>query len=326
MKIIITGATGSLGAFLTRWFSGRGHDVIALGRTENPPVALLACSTYVRADITKPMELPDADVCIHCAGLADDKATPPLLFEANVTGTKNIVAASGRCKIFIHVSSSSVYINSDTPLLETMAGEEPGKQLSHYGKSKLLAEEVVRANARNDSCFILRPRAIYGAGDKVLLPRILKLMRNNKMISIGDMNVKLSLTHFANFAGAIERCISSAKSGMHIYNVSDDEVYVLHDVVKKLLFTLHTTQLAERKLPLWFFKMLSKFRLGDATPLFLNTVSKNLVLDISKIKQELNYSPVMNFDLSLDEINCWVTKIGGTKVLRKADPQLAWVQ
>jgi 2-alkyl-3-oxoalkanoate reductase len=324
MKIIITGATGSLGAFLTRWFSAKGHQVFALGRSEFPPSQLLACSTYIRADITRPVVMPDADVCIHCAGLADDKATYADLYAANVEGTKNVVTASSHCCTFIHISSSSVYLHSDSLLQETMVGEKWGQHLSHYGKSKLIAEDEVIAHANNEASFILRPRAIYGAGDKVLLPRLLKLVRGNKMLRPGDMNVKLSLTHFSNLAQAVEDCIYSKASGKHIYNVSDDEIYILYDVVKKLLATLYSTQLPEKKLPLWILKLLSVFGLGDATPLFVNTISKNLVLDISKIKQELNYSPTMNLDSSLIEIKHWVSSIGGTEVLKTADSKLAW--
>jgi hypothetical protein len=98
----------------------------------------------------------------------------------------------------------------------------------------------------------------------------------------------------------------------------------LYDVVKKLLVTVYSAQLAEKKVPLWVLQLMSTFGLGDATPLFVNTISKNLVLDISKIKQELNYSPTMNLDSSLNEINHWVSTIGGIGVLKKADPRLAW--
>lgn len=324
MKIIITGATGSLGAFFTRWFSRKGHHVFALGRTDSPPLQLLACSAYIRADITKLLVLPEADVCIHCAGVADDNAKSVDLYATNVEGTKNVVTAASHCKTVIHISSSSVYSPSVTPLTEDMKGEKSGNVLSRYGKSKLLAEEAVITHVKNDSCFILRPRAIYGTGDKVLLPRLLKLVRNNRLIKPGDMNVRLSLTHFVNLALAVEHCIYSGKSGVHTYNVADDEVYVLNEVVQKLLSTLYSHQLPEKKIPLWILQVMAAFNIGGATPLFLSTVSKNLVLDISKIKRELKYSPAMNLDLSLHEIYTWVTAIGGPDVLRKADPQLAW--
>lgn len=324
MKIIITGATGSLGAYLTRWFSGKGHEVIAAGRIKNPPASLHACSTYLRADITTSFSFPEADVCIHTAALADDKAKAADLYITNVTGTENVAYAAKHCKTFIHISSSSVYANSNTLLTEEMAGEKTGEKLSAYGKSKLLAENILIKTYENDSCFILRPRGIYGAGDKVLLPRLLKLVRNNTMMRAGSMSVKLSMTHFTNFAMAIEGCMYSEKKGLHIYNVADDETYVLYDVVKKLLSEIYSRELPEKKLPLWVLKCMSALKIGEATPLFINTVSKSLALDISKIKREMNYTPVMNFDISLKEIANWVKVVGGIEVVKRADPRLAW--
>lgn len=324
MKIIITGATGSLGAYLTRWFNAKGHTVIAVGRIENPPVKLLWYAEYFRADITDMFQLPEADVCIHTAAIADDKAKASELYNANVMGTENVVRAAKNCKVFIHVSSSSVYTNSDKSLPEEMAGERSNKKLSAYGKSKFLAEEKLKEIYTNDSCFILRPRGIYGAGDKVLLPRLLKLVRNKKMLRVGSMNVQLSMTHFSNFAKAVECCINSKRKGLNIYNVADDETYILYDVLKKLLTALYAVDLPEKKLPLWILKFMSVLKIGDATPLFINTVSKNFVLDISKIKYELNYSPSTNFYLSLQEIVDWVNTAGGIEVVKNADNSLAW--
>jgi len=324
MKIIITGATGSLGAFLTRWFAAKGHQIISVGRTSDPPQALLACSTYIRADVTQLLHLPEADVCIHCAGLADDKADPAALFNANVVGTQNVLWAAAHCKLGIYVSSSSVYLYADHPLVEEMAGEHDNKHLSDYGMSKLLGERVVLGHARHESCFILRPRAVYGAGDKVLLPRLLRLVRNDNLISVGEMNVHMSLTHFSNFALAVEACMNNALPGKHVYNVADDKVYVLRDVVRKLATTMCGNGLREKTLPLWIFTLLSTLEVGDYTPLFINTISRNLVLDTTKIRRDLGYQPVMNLDMSLEEIDRWVQAIGGVDVLRRADPILAW--
>ena len=324
MKIIITGATGSLGAYLTRWFAAKGHEIFALGRIDDPPQKLLSCAQYIKADITNTLSFPDADVCIHTAAIADDKTSAIQLYNANVIGTKHVAQAAKYCKVFVHVSSSSVYNNSDKPLSEDMTDVKNSKKLSAYGNSKLHAENILQQTSMNNSCFVLRPRGIYGIGDKVLLPRLLKLVRNNKMIRPGSMNVRLSMTHFSNFATAVECCLLSQKKGFNIYNVTDDKPYSLYDVARKLLTMLYTADLPEKKIPLWILKCMSHLKLGDATPLFINTISKDFVLDISKIKRELNYVPVTDFDSSIYEIGEWVKTIGGTEVLKKATPSLAW--
>ncbi|CAN5768929.1 NAD(P)-dependent oxidoreductase [soil metagenome] len=324
MNIIITGATGSLGAFLTRWFSNKGHEIIAVGRVNTPPENLFKYASYLQRDITNSIQFPMADACIHTAAIADDKANKNELYNANILGTKNVAEAASHCKIFVHISSSSVYLHSNSLLSENMAGENNGEKLSAYGKSKLLAENILIENYKNDACFIFRPRGIYGPGDKVLLPRLLKLVQKNKMIRAGSMKVNLSMTHFENFTNAIERSLQSQKKGLHIYNVADDKTYVLYDVMKKLFSVIYRRELPEKEVPLWILKCMSALKIGDATPLFINTVSKNLALDISKIKRELNYDPAKNIENSLNEIADWVSNVGGIEVVKNADKSLAW--
>ncbi|MEO8711799.1 MAG: hypothetical protein ABI405_06720, partial [Parafilimonas sp.] len=80
----------------------------------------------------------------------------------------------------------------------------------------------------------------------------------------------------------------------------------------------------EKKIPLWILKVMSALKIGDATPLFINTVSKNFVLDISKIKHKLHYAPVMDFYQRLPSIADWVKTVGGIEVVKNADNSLAW--
>jgi 2-alkyl-3-oxoalkanoate reductase len=326
MKIIITGATGSLGAYLTRYFASKGHKVIACGQISNPPQKLLDCAEYYQADITKPFILPEADICIHTAALSDDKAELSLLIPANVTGTENTLKAAESCKIFIHISSSSVYLPSDEPLSEDKAGNQNNKLLSPYGYSKLLAEEVILKKSDFRSCFILRPRALYGIGDKMILPRLLKLVKNNKMQCPGNMKVSISMTHYRNLANAVDCCINSTKKGIHVYNVSDDKVYTLIEVMRKLTREIYGISLSEKQIPVWVLKCMAIFKIGGITTLLIRSLTHNMVLDISSIKSELNYKPETEFDLSLKELGGWIKRIGGPSVIKTGDKKLAWIE
>jgi len=65
MKIIITGATGFVGAHLVRHFSSIGHEVIALGRQEEPPKGLNFFAQWQKVDLTEKVKQLEADVFIH---------------------------------------------------------------------------------------------------------------------------------------------------------------------------------------------------------------------------------------------------------------------
>lgn len=324
MKIIITGATGSLGAFFTRYFSAKGHEVIACGRDEQPPAALLNYARYLKADICKPFEFPEADVCIHTAALSDDKATPAELFQPNVMGTKHTAEAARRCHSFVHISSSSVYLPAPEPLTEDMAGRQNNKLLSPYGHSKLQAEELLCNTTQHQACFILRPRAFYGAGDRVILPRILKLVKNGVFNRPGKMEILVSLTHYENIARAVELCLQSGKNGIHTYNVADTETYVFADVLRKLIQELYGRALPEKETGIWLLKLLAVFKIGGITPLLVRSFTNDMVLDLEKIKRELNYHTDVNFDSKLHELGSWVRSIGGVEAIRSGRRAYAW--
>lgn len=324
MKIIITGATGSLGAMLTRHFSARGHEIIATGRMAVPPEKLLACAKYIAADITKPFELPDADVCIHTAALSDDKAGEKDLFLPNVTGTEHVVRAAFACKQFIHISSSSVYMPENQLITEEMAGKQNNAMLSPYGKSKLLSEEAFIKTVTQDSGIILRPRALYGPGDKLILPRMLKLVKNGKIFRPGTMQVDVSMTHYNNLAHAIECCFASPKKGVQVYNVADDKAYVLIEVLRKITGEIYGKTLSEKETPIWVLKLMALLKIGGMSPLLVRALTKNMVLDISRITSELGYRPVMGMDAALKGLGEWVKRIGGPDVIKAAGKELAW--
>lgn len=324
MKILITGATGSLGGALVRWFSNKGYEVIATGRAKQAPKKLLEYASYIQADITNEIDFPDADVCIHAAALSDDKAAADDLYLANYIGTKNVLKAVSKYPIFIHVSSSSVYVPSESIINENNAGASKKYDLSPYGKSKLQSEEAITKYCKNKSCYILRARAFYGIGDKMILPRLFKLVKNDKISCPGKMEIAVSMTHYYNFAHAIDLCIKKADAGQHVYNVADEKSYLLIDVLRKFTTKFYGKILTEKQIPISLLKLMALFKIGGITPLLIRAFTKDMILDISKIKKELGYSAIINMDESLDELNTWVQKIGGIEVLKSANNKLAW--
>ncbi|MBI3134052.1 MAG: NAD(P)-dependent oxidoreductase [Bacteroidetes bacterium] len=324
MKLIITGATGSLGGYLTRHFSAAGHEVMAYGRIKNPPAELQRFASYTQADIVSALQFPQADAIIHTAALSDDKATPAQLYLPNVTGTKNVAEASRHIPKFIHVSSSSVYLPSPDLIVEDMAGKQNNRLLSPYGKSKLLSEEMLRNTSRHEQCYILRARAFYGVGDRLIMPRMLKLVKNGRFGRPGKMEVKASLTHYANMAAAVEACLKADRKGIHTYNVADEQVYVMIHLLRELFTSMYGHALPEKEIKIGLLKFLAFFKIGGVTPLLVRSLTNDMVLDISKIKRELNYKAVIDFKTALPEIKNWVQQIGGPEVLRSGDVRLAW--
>lgn len=329
MKIAITGASGFVGAALCRYFYKAGHEIIALGNQNNPNPGLLKIARYIKADISKVISEIEADVCIHTAGLVSDTDTYKNLIIRNVEGTLNVIEAAKNCSHFIHISSSSVYRFSKNPVREEDASIDT--HLSDYGETNLLAEEIVRMNIPlNQKRLILRPRAIYGIGDQTLLPRLLKMIRGRFLFCPVRKEIQSSLTHIDNLGYAIELYLArSASATFRIYNISDDKPYFLKEIALLITSAIENRQLTILPFSRQLFDILlyinNKRRLNkNISQQVLDSFSMNSILDISKIRSELNYSPIRSLQNSCQEIANWVGSYGGSRAYLKKLSDAPW--
>jgi len=326
MKIAITGATGFVGAHLVRHFSAQGMKVIALGRQANPPKALKKFASWEQVDISKEFPNIEADILVHAAGLASDKGSYHEFYESNTRGTQKIFEAfSG--EHFIYISSASVYPTSGKILNESDTADFD--TLSNYGKSKILAEQYLKENADSKKrVTALRPRAIYGTNDRVLLPKILGLFKNHKIVVPGKMNIEISMTHISNLIQAVEKTKENQSKHFEIYNVVDGQTYMLRKVVKTLIDTMFKTDAPVKELPLGLVSFLCNITDTCRIPFpitkqSLDYISKPCILDYSKIREDLGYKPNTDFYQELGRLHCWVRKQGISNVLA-AKKTLPW--
>jgi nucleoside-diphosphate-sugar epimerase len=328
MKILLTGATGFVGAHVLRHFS-QAHQVTVVARQAEPPMAMQAfLSDYIRADIAQNMPRWSGDACIHVAGLATDKAGYADLYAANVLGSRHLFEAAD-CPHFIQISSASVY--DDQNPMHWEGDEIPLEQLSLYGKTKRLAElELLKINdLPKRHLTILRPRAIYGTGDRVILPRLLNFGKNGKIIAPGDLNVRLSMTHVQNLVQAIALSLDKPEQGSRIFNVADAEPYLLRNVLLELHTTIRGGNWQVKSLPVAPLLLLAKVleTLGFHSKLTQQSIrylTRDGILNTEAIAQNLGYQAQYDFFSSLPVIAEWVKKTGIERVAA-ADVDLPWV-
>ena len=168
--ILVTGGTGFIGAHLLEMLADKGESVRALVRTRMPRRTRVARTLpagveTVYGDLASGVGLAEAlagaDVVIHLAGVT--KALRPQdYYDGNVRATEQLVhAMAGKGMRLVHVSSLAA-IGPATPGVPLAEDAEP-HPLTHYGKSKLLAERVVRDLAPD--AVIVRPPVVYGPRD-----------------------------------------------------------------------------------------------------------------------------------------------------------------
>jgi Nucleoside-diphosphate-sugar epimerases len=312
-SVFITGATGFVGAALVRHFHALNWKVIAQGRGDPPP-GLSAVAEYVQADIARAIPRVRADVAVHAAALASDSASWEQLYAANVLGTRHVLEACGDCRCLVYVSSSSVYDFTSTVHEESEPCCLGG--LSAYGRSKRIAEDwLLSQEWSGRPLFVLRPRAVYGPGDRVLLPRLLRLVRGGSIWAPGGMLAKTSLTHVRNLCEAVQLCAEREDGGSRVYNVADLTPYSMAEAVKAMLEAVAGRALQLRDLPLaplvWSAKLLETLRVpSNFTPYSLAAVTKDNVLDIQSIRRELGYVGRADVWGALPEMAAWAKQVG----------------
>jgi nucleoside-diphosphate-sugar epimerase len=325
MKIFITGVTGFVGSSVANHFISAGHTVQGIGRKAVLPPWVSSSCNYAPIDICNSVDDIDADILIHAAALASDNVSFEEAFHVNVKGTENVLLAAQRVKHFIYISSSSVYhYKKDKGMFEGDSGID-FDHLSPYGQTKWLAEEIISKSNTDFKKTILRPRAIYGKYDQLLLPRLFKLVRGNRIFLPAHLTKQISLTHISNLILAIELCISKQAAELAVFNVADAEAYDLNTVLPTLLSAVLSKSMHVLKIPVWLFDSLvvlnKKLKLSSAlNPLAVSSLTQSGILNIHKITHSLGYTPVKNFYNSYGEIAEWINLEQGWKWFFKNAP------
>ncbi|WP_024890789.1 NAD-dependent epimerase/dehydratase family protein [Luteimonas huabeiensis] len=178
MRILVTGASGFVGgAFLRRHAGDPALSLFGTGRraTDLP--------NYARHDLAAgPPRLPFApDVVIHCAARSSPWGSRAEYEAQNVLATRNVIEfcrRNGHPRL-VYLSSSSVFyreahqygLREDSPI--------GPRFVNTYAETKYAGELLLRDYP--GETVVVRPRAVFGAGDTVLFPRILEAARKRAL-------------------------------------------------------------------------------------------------------------------------------------------------
>ena len=177
MLVLITGATGFLGAHLVQRLSASGRRVRALVRAASIQAApngpgIETATGDVNDLASLESACQGAAAVIHAAGLvAYSRAARRDLERVNVDGTANVLTACERAGVgrLVFVSSVAAVGASHTPgaSLTEEASYTLGRYNLGYFETKRKAERMVLDAGRQDRIHAsaVNPSSIYGAGD-----------------------------------------------------------------------------------------------------------------------------------------------------------------
>jgi nucleoside-diphosphate-sugar epimerase len=278
-RVILTGATGFVGKNLITYLLANFHHILTISRAQLNVIEL--------------KHLDGIDTIIHLAGKAHDLkkiSNSDDYYKANYELTKDLYNAflKSNARKFIFISSVKAAADVvDGVLTETFV---PNPQ-THYGKSKLMAEEYIQSQflPAGKYYYILRPCMIHGPGNKGNLNLLYQFVRMGVPYPLASFENKRSFLSITNLCFVINELLNQIEVPSGVYNISDDEALSTNEVVSSLAENLG------RKPKLWhipksFIYVLVK--IGDKLKLPLNTerlnkLTENYVVSNEKVKKVL---------------------------------------
>lgn len=229
-RVLVTGASGFVGTHLLEALSERDIKTTALYFSNKPKQNTAPCDTsinWVRCDLSREDidgHLTGVDVVFHLAGytgLGSSSDTIERLNNVNVVATERLASAVLRagCRI--------IYVSSVHACEETDEGniihEENGYPQSEYGRSKLRAENLLRAlGSRGLNFTILRPTQLFGEYHEGSIYELVKAIKQRRFFLIGDGNNGTSFYYVRDFVDTLLRVAENPKCKNQTYIAADE--------------------------------------------------------------------------------------------------------
>ena len=214
MSIFTTGSSGFVGSSFLNHFKNEVTRVSSRGKESN---------------------LDGTEVVIHLAGKAHDlkkTSNPDEYYKVNTEFTKKVFDAflASDAKVFITLSSVKAVADEVSGELTEQYHPNP---ITHYGKSKLLAEQYILSKVipEGKRVYVLRPCMIHGPGNKGNLNLLYKLVSKNIPWPLGAFENRRSFCSIDNLMFIFNELIEREDIPSGIYNVADDEPLSTNELI-----------------------------------------------------------------------------------------------
>ncbi len=220
--IFLTGSSGFIGSAFLCYF---GKKVIKISTKSNES------------------NFEGAKIIVHLAGKAHDSkncASPNEYYQVNTELTQTVFDAFLESDAKVFITLSSVKAVADEVLGDLSEDHEPNP-ITHYGKSKLLAEQYILSKEipQGKRVYILRPCMIHGPGNKGNLNLLYSLVSKRIPWPLGAFENKRSYCSTDNLMFIFKELIEREDIPSGVYNVADDVPLSTNDLIGVLAETQH---------------------------------------------------------------------------------------
>ena len=294
-RVLVTGASGFIGQSLIPTLKDRNILVQQVTRQQAQinEEGLYFIPDFNAKDVWQ-TALLGCDLVIHLAArvhVMQDKGANPLeaFLAANLHGTVNLAQAAAKSGIKRFVFVSTIKVNGEFTEKQPFTENDLPNPQDPYAISKYEAEKALRQIEKETGMqvVILRPPLIYGEGVKANFAALLNLVDKKLPLPMANIHNKRSLIYVKNFVDAIITCATHPKAAGETYLVSDGEDVSLPQLIKKIAIALDKQNYLF-PFPIFIMRFLASLVGKSAS---VDRLTESLIIDSSKIRQELGWNP-----------------------------------
>jgi nucleoside-diphosphate-sugar epimerase len=309
VKVLITGATGTIGPNVVCTFEKNGYQIRTFS-ADSPTEGIFSRNMEVIVGDVTDLEavrsaLEGVDAVVHMAGLLHIVNPTPEVCEKyehiNVGGTTTVVDAAIKAgvKRVVLFSTIAVYGPSDGYVLNEMSPTNPD---TYYAQAKYAAEQIV-LNARGADGqplgTVLRLGAVYGSRIKGNYERMVRALARNRFIPVGDGRNRRTLVYDKDVGCAAVQAVSHPAATGKLFNVTDGGFHTLNEIIDAICSGLGRTS-PRLSLPVGPMRIVAGLiekgakTIGIKAPVTRETIDKyneDIAVDGGLIQKELSFVP-----------------------------------
>lgn len=191
MRVFLTGGTGFIGGHVARQLRARGDEVVTLVRSPEKAEALRSSGCeLIEGDLSSVEAIrrgvQGCDAVVHVGAVYKvgiPKSEHAAMYEANVTGTENVLDAAIEVHVprIVHVSTVGVFGNTHGKVVDETYRRDVDFP-SEYERTKTLAHEIAEDRiAKGAPIVIVQPGGVYGPNDHSELGNIIDQASTGKL-------------------------------------------------------------------------------------------------------------------------------------------------
>jgi nucleoside-diphosphate-sugar epimerase len=243
--------------------------------------------------------LEGAEVLLHSAAVIHVRKTPDW-YRINTEGTLRLARAARAAGVqrFVFISSNAAGGRCESED-QVLTESDSAKPLSHYGRSKWLAEQgLMQMHRPNEfEVTVLRPSMFYGPPVPDRHIDVYRRILAGRMPMIGSGDYRRSITFIDNLVQAVRLAIVHPAAGGEIFYVVDDPIYTTRTITEAMASALGVPLKVLRLPAIVGPVAYSADRLFASAGLYwqnLHLVGEShwhVALSCAKLKRLLGYSP-----------------------------------